>query len=121
MPLSAMVGRPKRKRQVELGPPVRGGTQSELAAHQLGQTLGDGESQTGAIRGPSVRLLGLPERLEDALDIGWVDANAGVPDVEVCVRVIVPKPDADFARRGELDGIGGQVEQNLLEPGWVGT
>ena len=62
------------------------------------------------------------ERLEDALGERRAHADAGVADAELILRAAAQRTgvlaDADrdrAARRGELDGVGQQVEQDLPE------
>ena len=53
---------------------------SNVAAHQLGQPLGDGKSKPGAAIFARGRRVGLLEGLEQALDLLLRQADAGVAD-----------------------------------------
>src|SRR5688572_29425306 len=90
-----------------------------LAAHAPSQSAGEGESAAGAFGAAGSRLFDLPAGLEDALDLGRGDADAGIPDVEVRGRVIVTKANADGSLRSEFDRVGKQIEQDLLELGGI--
>src|SRR5688572_3201336 len=95
------------------------GLDQDLAAHELSESARDGESEAGAFGAAGSRLFDLPEGLEDALDLGRGDADAGIPDVEVRGRVIVTKANADGSLRSEFDRVGKQIEQDLLELGGI--
>ena len=75
------------------------------------------EAGAGAPRLGPARAL---ELLEDALVVFRRDADAGVGDGEQRGLVLDPAGDGDgAARRRELDGVGDQVAQRLLEPALV--
>lgn len=60
------------------------------------------------------RRVELLERLEDAVEVLGGDADAGVPHVEDDTVALAVHADAHLAaRRGELHGVGEQVEQHL--------
>ena len=64
----------------ERAPEAHGAFESDLAAHQLDQLLGDGDAQPRAAEAAGGRLIGLREALEDArLRLGR-DADAGIAD-----------------------------------------
>ena len=87
-----------------------------LAAHELDQTLDDGQAQARAAEFPGHGTIGLREgREEDGLDFRR-HADAGVSDLETQARtpfwqaVLESHADRNLARAGELDGIANQVE-----------
>ena len=105
-----------------------------LAAEQRRQLAADGKAETGAAVLAAGGGVGLLEGLEDDLLLFLRDADAGVGHFKrhhrrrlVENRVIrVPAPDRSghvephTALRGELEGVGQQIFQNLLEPLGVG-
>ena len=101
----------------------------DLAAEQHGQLAADGEAQAGAAVLARGARVGLLERLEDQPLLLRRDADAGVLDGEgddlrcLAEHRVIGAPalrresDAhvDVAVRGELDGVGEQVLEDLLE------
>ena len=63
----------------------------------------------------------LEEGLAQARQIGLADADAGVLDRDRKVRAVAQRADGDAAAaRRELDGIGNEVDQDLVEGAAVG-
>src|SRR4030095_3132101 len=92
----------------------------QAAAVELDKLAGEGEAQTRAL----TLALGLPDLadlLEDRLLILGRDADAGVGDrhLDGAVRGYCPHGDPP-ALRGELHGVGEEVEEHLLDLALVG-
>ncbi len=65
--------------------------------------------------------IGLGEGLEDAFALGRGDSGAGVGDGETQAAIAGGlRQNQDAAGFGELHGVAGQVQQDLLEPHLVG-
>ena len=92
-----------------------------VAAHDLRQQLGDGEAQAGSGRCLGAGGARVLERLEDALQVLLVDADAGVLDLEFRDLIAVLDAERDLAGLGVLDGIGQQIDQNLPQALLVGV
>ena len=99
--------------------------QADLAAHHLHQLPADGQTQPGAAVPPGGRGVGLGEGLEQPVLVGLGDADAGVGDLEAQHDLgrrpagDEIDPDRHLALGGELDRVGGQVEQHLPDPAGV--
>jgi hypothetical protein len=107
-----VAGRPHRLHGLGLGavhlrqeqPHAEGGAHAdlalhgELAAHQVGEHLGDGEAQAGA-GSRLCRAFAARERLEHARDLGRRHAGAGVRDLDVGHLAGVPHAQADLSLR----------------------
>ena len=101
----------------------------DLAAEQHGQLAADGQAQAGAAVFAGGAGVGLLEGLEDEALLLRRDADAGVLDGEgddlaglaehrvIGAPALRGEPDAhiDVAVGGELDGVGQQVLEDLLE------
>ena len=101
----------------------------DLAAEQHGQLAADGEAEAGAAVFARRAGVGLLERLEDEPLLLRRDADAGVLDGEgddllgLAEHRVIGAPalrgeadaNLDVAVRGELDGVGQQVLEDLLE------
>lgn len=87
-----------------------------LAAHQVEETLGDGQAQAGAAIAAGGGAISLAEGIEDVLLLLGRDADAFVADAEFEV-VFAGDQNAqtNAAGFGEFDGIAQQVEEDLLE------
>ena len=110
-------GRRKVKQLPSPGLLLRG----DVAAHQPRQVARDLQAQPGAAVAARARAVALREAVEQPRQRGCVHADAGVGDVELELASL---PAAAFARAhvehhraavGELDGVGQQVEQDLLD------
>ena len=87
------------------------------AAVHLDQVADDRQAQPEAAGLPRRAGVGLPEALEHVGQEVGRDADAGVADRHLDVRVDALQPDLDTAAAaGELDGVGQQVPQHLLQP-----
>ena len=93
----------------------------DVAAHDVGQQLGDGQAEPGAGGRLGARGAGALERLEDALEVVAVDADAGVLDLELGDLVAVVDAERHLPALGELDGVGQQVDQDLAQAVLVGV
>ena len=97
---------------------------ADLPAHQLDQLLADGESEPGPAepsRGGRVRL---GERLEQPPHGLRGDPQAGVADLEADQRDLVADLDPlhldnDLSIFRELDGVPGEIDQDLSQPSGV--
>src|SRR4029079_9682735 len=94
----------------------------EGAVMQLGQTLGDGQAESGAAFGGLMRERALAEALQYARDLVFGNARAGVLHAqELTAGAGAPDLQRDGAARGgELDGVGEQVEADLADGALVG-
>jgi hypothetical protein len=82
--------------------------------------LGDGEPQSGALDRLPLGGGGPEEALEDPVPVGDGDAHTGVGDREHGLVAFRSEPDLDFpALRGELQGIGQEVAEQLGDAGRV--
>ena len=80
------------------------------------QTFHDGESETGALVATLTGRAGLEEGIADALEIVGRDAHSGVGHAKHQVRSLhLSRNRYPAATLGELDGIGYEVEHDLLE------
>ncbi len=88
----------------------------DLSAEQIGQFAGDRQAQTGATVTAVGGAVGLAECLEDRRLLLLGDADAGVAHGEG-QQVVVARFDAQRHRAflGELEGIGQQVLDDLLQ------
>ena len=88
----------------------------QLAAHQLGQQMGDGQAQAGAgvtAAPPGAAAL---EGHEDALQVLLGNADAGVYHLQARHLAAEVQPQNDVAVVGEAHRIAQQVEQDLAQP-----
>ena len=97
------------------------------AAHQVYDILGDGETQTRALNAADGGAFLPGELLKDVLLELLVDADAVILDAELVIAAALGRTgllgDADAhhaAGGGELDSIGKDVQQHLIQPQRVG-
>ena len=94
------------------------------------QPLADRQAQAGAAVAAGGRRVGLAERLEQPVELGRRDADAGVADREsrIAARArleprrpaaVRPPSTDDLAGLGELERVAHQVEQHLAQRGRV--
>ena len=88
--------------------------------HELGEPLADRQTQAGTLT-VAARVVELTKRLEDLLELVWMNSDSGVLDLEAETCGGAPlglaadsKDDAPLV--GELGGVAQQVEQNLTQP-----
>src|SRR5581483_6456300 len=87
------------------------------SAVRLDDARGDREAETEAAMAALLRIGRLPEPLEDVRQERAVDADAGVGDDDLDLRVARRYGQRDEAARWrELDRVGDQVRQHLLKP-----
>ena len=94
----------------------------DIAAHQLGQLAGDGQTQTGpAVPARDTRIQ-LFEIAEQALLGGGPQARAGVGDRqdESCPGRTGGQAQGDMATLGEFDRVRQQVQDDLTQPQRIG-
>lgn len=87
----------------EQGATQRAETCLDVPAVRLGDPLGDGEAEPGAVAGAGVVEAG--EALEDALPVGEIDAVTIVLDGELDLAVMLGERDAHDGV-GVADGVG---------------
>ena len=93
----------------------------DAAAHQVDQPATDGQPETGAAKAACGGRLGLRKAAEDVGLLLRCDADAGVLN-EKLEQGLGGSPfqgahtHHHLAGFGELDGVGGQVDQHLLQP-----
>ena len=101
--------------------PTRLALHPNRTTHERHQLSADVESQASAAVVAGGGTVRLGERLEDAADLLRGQADAGVPHGEFeCypVGLFLQGADAEFdlPRRGKLDGVAQQLEEDLLQP-----
>ena len=97
---------------------ARGRFHADLAAHEFGQALGNGQTQACAAKAAGGGGVGLGKALEQPGDLLLGEPDAGVAHFEAQGRLAgilgeKPHPDAHLAGLGELDGVVGVVDQDL--------
>ncbi len=97
------------------------------AAHQVHDILGDGKAQTRALNAADGGAFLTGELLKDVLLELLIDADAVVLDAELIIAAalgragLLSNADAHHAAGGgELDSIGKDVQQHLIQPQRVG-
>ena len=100
--------------------PPRHALYSDLAAHELGQALGNDQAQAGAAVLARDRAVGLLKALEQAVPLLGQDADAGVADLEaqqhsVVAALLQQHAQADRTALGELDRVVAEVDQHLTQ------
>src|ERR1041384_8538833 len=95
---------------------------ADRPAEQARELSADGQAQAGAAALARVAAVGLLERLENDLLLLCRDADPGVDDRERDALVTGGRDvERDAPLAGELEGIGEQILQHLLEAGHVGA
>ena len=118
----AIAGEHERNPDLEDAPLAELALQVDVATEQLGQLADDREAEPGplvlagqdglALAGG----LGLAELLEDRLAIVFGDADAGVLDLDEDESALGAGPEGHTSPlRGELDGVGQQVVEDLSQ------
>ena len=113
--------------QAEVGVEVKTGAFTRLrfnpdaALHEFDEVLGDGQPQPGATVFAGGRGIDLAETLEHFAALFGRHADAGIPDPEVQLDVVIGlgnffNANDDFAGFGKFDGVIAQVNQNLPQP-----
>src|SRR5215471_595199 len=93
----------------------------DLATVQRHQPLDDRKPQTGSVMAAVVGRTRLKERITDARHVLAVDADTGVRNCHRKGRALGPRADRDPAAAiGELDGVGNEIEHDLIERTFVG-
>ena len=87
----------------------------DRAAHALDDALGDGEAEARAAEPPRRRRIGLLELAKDDRHLLGGDPDAGVRDLELDALADLPDAQQHTACLGELHGIAGEIEKNLLQ------
>src|SRR5688572_24783898 len=97
-----------------------GAFDGDVAGVHLGEALDDGESESEAAVPADGGGVGLSEAFEEVGEEFGGDAGAGVADEHFGVLVGAAEGDADGAGGGgELDAVGEQVPDDLLEAGGI--
>ena len=96
------------------------------AAHHIHDVLGDGHTQAGTLNAADGGAFLPAERLKDVLLELFAHTNAIVLDAELIAAtalgrtVLLGNADADRTACGsELDGVGQNVQQDLVQPGLI--
>src|SRR5262245_6191757 len=93
----------------------------DLTAMQRHQPLNDREPQSGSIVATVVGRARLEERIADARHVLGVDPDAGIRNRHCKRSALMPGADRDLAAAiGELDGVGNEIEHDLIERALVG-
>ncbi len=92
-----------------------------LPAHQVHQSLADGQAQAGAAEFPGGGGIGLGKGLKEVAYLFLGKADAGVPYREfqghrLLVLVDHLSGDHDLPGLGKLDGVVGQIDEHLPQP-----
>ncbi len=107
--------------QSHLGADILQALDGQAAAHHFAQVATDGQAQPGTRTGALAMRVGLDERVEQALQVICVDADAAVAYFQLQHGrgggAVVHQADADahLAMLGKLDGVAYQVGKDLLE------
>ena len=107
--------RPQRHPELKPAALPEAARRGEPSAHQLREVPADRQAEPGApetTRGGGICLL---ERLREALQVGRIDADSGVGDPEDQLVALRAREQRDLPGRGELDGVGEQVQEDLLQ------
>ena len=120
-PALGLFGVAQPQREAEAGADPGRAFDVDARTHQLGQALADRQAQAGTPVAPLDRLVGLTERLEQALQRLCLDADAGVAhrDANHVVQTMLLDQlgaQLDLAMFGELDRIAEQVVHDLAQP-----
>jgi len=108
-------------REVERAPPIDLALHPDTAPHQVDELGGDRQAEAGAAVAPGHGAVGLDEGGEDRrLLLPW-NADSGIAHREVQDGFtfgpgFFPYPHDDLAVLRELDGIPGQVADDLAQP-----
>jgi hypothetical protein len=93
----------------------------DITAVQSHQAFDDGKAKAGTVVAPVVRRARLKKRFANVRQIGLANADAGVLDREGEFSALAQRTHRDLAAtRRELNGIGNEVDQNLVEGAAVG-
>lgn len=89
---------------------------------QIDQALHDRKTKAGSTLASIIRIAGLKIRLSDAEQILVIDADAVVLDRKRHRRRIGPRTERNRAAAlGEADGVGYEIDQDLIERAFVGN
>ena len=113
-PLGREVTRSLPDAHREAGAPAGLALDRRGAAVKLGELSHQGEPDARALEGPAPRALDPVEALEEVREGLRVDPRSGVPHHQPQRLGVVLDVDADPALEGELEGVGDQVEHDLL-------
>src|SRR5262249_51304830 len=98
--------------------PLAGG--ADASPVHLDEVTHDGQAQAEAAVNARAAAVRLAEPLEEVGQEIRPDPRSGVLDGQMGPVAVTDQPDVDLApRRGELDGIGEEVADDLLEPSRV--
>src|SRR5690606_25924021 len=95
--------------------------EGDVAAEQPGELETHAEAEAGAALGAGHPLLELLEGVEDALAVLQRDPGARVRDAELDGLAPVAQPQVDSASLGGLDGVRGEIEEDLADLAAVGV
>src|SRR5580658_4801754 len=117
----AMSGRREREGERASGP--RCAVHHDHTAEDPGQLLADVQTEPGSLEFRLLRLADLLEGSEEPALILRCDAHTGVGDTEAHRAPVVRQAqrEGNSTGLGELDGVVGQVDENLRQSAPVGT
>lgn len=106
------------------GSAARGRCQFQGAGHLLHDAFADGEAETKTAESTGVTVVGLLEGLEHLGNDGGIHADTGVGNIngeadQAWGGLLVRDNDSHFPGGSELDGVVGEVEQQLMEAGGI--
>src|SRR3990172_115577 len=113
--------RHERQREVECRAVLLAAFDPDEAFMQLHELLTDGESKPRAAGFPGERALEASERLEQSRQVFRADPDPRIGDADVGDLSLLLDADDDATRVGEFDGIGEQIQKNLLHLRTVGA
>ena len=85
----------------------------QLAAHDLGEQLGNRQSQSRPGNGADRGLPAALERLEDSLEVIRLNAHPGVRDFKLYHLTAIADGETRMSRLRVFDRVGHQVDENL--------
>ena len=114
------VASPQRDRKAEGAADTGLAGDPDIALHQAGQALADGQPEAGAAKLAGNRGVRLAEGLEELALLFGGHADAGILDIDlqpdtIINRQLATEKDGDRALRGEFDGVADQVDQQLRQ------
>ncbi len=110
----------KGKAEGEAASLVGGRFDLDIAVVEVGEFLGEGEAEARTGLGGVEGGVELTEGLKEGVEVGGGDADAGVAHGEAEVRGADGDAEGDGALGGELDRVGEEVHEDLLEAAGVG-
>lgn len=115
-------GRAQRQDDVEGAPEARGALHRDLPAMGVQDVLHDAQAQSGAAAVARAVFVHPVEALEDVLLVlvGHARTIVGDLDVDVLAVILHVKADLQVLALPVFEGVVEEVEEDLLEPQWIG-